>query len=199
MKYYTYIYLRKNGTPYYVGKGSGKRAFVKRKKCYAQPPQNKNNIELIYCVDEQEALKLEIFLIALWGKKRYDLNGILNNDTLGGEGVSGYKPTEEIIKKRAASISKALTGKPQPQWSDQRKLKHSLKLKNNVNVINAAKNRAKKYKKPIIGINILTKEKKYYESAEDAKYEGFLPQHIRECCSGKRKSHKKFKWNFIHV
>jgi hypothetical protein len=197
--YYTYIYLRTNGTPYYVGKGSGKRAFLKRKKCYAQPPKNKKNIEIIPCLNEQQAFDLEKLLISLWGRKRYDQNGVLNNNTLGGEGVSGHRPTKLTIQKRSLQISKSLKGKPQPKWSIERKINHSKILKNNINIINAAKIRAKKHKKPIFGTNIVTKEIKYFHSAEDAKIEGFLSQHIRECCSGKRKSHKNFIWKFVNV
>lgn len=197
MIFYTYIYLRENGTAYYVGKGSGKRAFVKRKKCYAQPPKNKKNIELIFCLNEEEAFNLEKFLIALWGRKKFDKNGILNNYCLGGEGSSGHKPSKAVIKKRALAISKALKGKSQPKWNKERKLNHSIILKNNINVIAAAKKRAKPFKKAIIGFHITSKEKKYYTSAEDAKCDGFLPHHIRECCSGKRKTHHNFVWNFI--
>ena len=198
MVFYTYIYLRSNGLPYYVGKGCGKRAYAKHRGCCAQPPKNKNNIEIIFCVSEFEALELEKLLISLWGRKKYDHNGILNNCTLGGDGVSGYKPSKELIKKRALSISKALTGKPQPKWSDERKQKHSLIFKNNPKILKIRKESAKKLKKPICGIHILTQEKKYYDSAEDAKNDNFLPQHIRECCHGKRKTHKKFKWMFIN-
>ena len=40
--YYTYAYLRKDKTPYYIGKGIGNRAFVKRKGI--NPPRDISRI-----------------------------------------------------------------------------------------------------------------------------------------------------------
>ena len=65
------------------------------------------------CKSDEELRKSEIELIAEHGT--YE-NGY--NCTLGGEGHSGFKQSEETIKKRALSISKALTGR---KLSDQHK------------------------------------------------------------------------------
>ena len=91
-EFYVYAYLRnkdsstgKAGTPYYIGKGTGNRAYVKH---YAPLPKDKSNITFIkQHLTEQQAHDLEIELIAKYGRK--DLGtGILHNRTNGGEGIS---------------------------------------------------------------------------------------------------------------
>jgi hypothetical protein len=104
MKYYTYAYLREDRTPYYIGKGQGNRAYVKRYgKGRARRPKNLNNIILLkQNLTEEEAFKHEIYMIAVFGRK--DLGtGILHNRTNGGDGTSGWVPSEETRKKMSVT------------------------------------------------------------------------------------------------
>jgi hypothetical protein len=111
--YYTYAYLREDGTPYYIGRGKGNRAFDVTHRIKVPPKERvlflKQN--LTYA----EATEHEIYMIAVLGRK--DLGtGILRNLTDGGEGTPGrIKSLEEREKLR-----KANTGKKQ---SEQTKAK----------------------------------------------------------------------------
>ena len=87
MEYYTYAYLREDGTPYYIGKGKGKRIYYTR-RIVKQPKDKSKIIFLKQNLTEQEAFKHEIYMIAVFGRK--DLGtGILHNRTNGGDGASG--------------------------------------------------------------------------------------------------------------
>ena len=102
--YYCYVYKRKDGTPYYIGKGKGNRYKNKRKG--VNPPKDETRI-FFACegVTESEAFEMEVALISLLGRK--DLGtGILRNLTDGGEGTSGFSPNEETrIKLRGRTHS----------------------------------------------------------------------------------------------
>jgi len=80
--FYTYLYLRYDGTPYYVGKGSGNRAFSSQHR--VKPPTNTTRIMIQEFPSEQDAFEAEKFLIAYYG--RIDQGtGCLRNLTDGGE------------------------------------------------------------------------------------------------------------------
>jgi hypothetical protein len=106
--FYVYAYLRKNGTPYYVGKGNGKRAWIHFKN-EIQPPKDKTKIIIMEDnLTEIGAFSLERRYIRWYGRK--DLNsGILRNKTDGGEGVSGRKVI--MTQEWKNNMSKAKRGK----------------------------------------------------------------------------------------
>ena len=102
-RFYVYAFLREDGSPYYIGKDSVNRAWVKRKIS----PDDVSRISILFeNLTETEAFDLECELIQLHGRK--DLGtGILRNRTDGGEGASGYMASKETLDK----ISAAMTGK----------------------------------------------------------------------------------------
>ena len=102
MHYYTYAYLREDKTPYYIGKGKGERIY-KKGSGEVNPPKDKSRvIYLKQNLTEEEAFKHEIYMIDVFGRK--DLGtGILRNKTNGGEGVSGWVPSEETKIKMSES------------------------------------------------------------------------------------------------
>jgi hypothetical protein len=92
--YYTYAYLREDGTPYYIGKGKGYRAYQGNRKS-TNPPKDKSKIIFLkQNLTEEEAFKHEIYMIAIFGRKDNN-SGILRNLTNGGEGTSGANNSGE--------------------------------------------------------------------------------------------------------
>jgi deoxycytidine triphosphate deaminase len=75
--YYTYAYLRENGTPYYIGKGTGRRAFHKNHNVLR--PSKDKILFLKTNLSEEDALKHEKYLISI-------LDNLLNKTIGGGKG-----------------------------------------------------------------------------------------------------------------
>lgn len=97
MTFYTYLWLREDGSPYYVGKGQGDRAFKKRRH-YWHPPTDVARIILQEWPSETLAFVGEKMLIAYYG--RIDNGtGCLRNLTDGGEGPSGLHHTD-VTRRR---------------------------------------------------------------------------------------------------
>ncbi len=100
--FYVYLYLREDGTPYYVGKGKKLRAWAKHN---VNLPKDESRIVFVARnLSEAEAHLLEKRLISSYGRKSNE-TGILRNLTDGGEGISGYKHTTESNEKNRIANS----------------------------------------------------------------------------------------------
>ena len=101
--YYVYAYLRENDdTPYYVGKGKGRRMLEKHA---VSVPKDHTKIILLQenCTNE-EAVEFEKSYIKLYGRK--DLNtGILHNQTDGGDGGDTSKSAAYLAAKELGKFS----------------------------------------------------------------------------------------------
>lgn len=145
-QFYTYLWLREDGTPYYVGKGKDDRAFYKHSHRFNPPPAKR--ITIYPAESESEAFENEIALIWYYGRK--DLGtGCLRNLTDGGENpprqvvgpMLGKKHSEETKRKMSAAregkkapprteeqrkrMSEAGRGRKMPPCSESTKLKIS--------------------------------------------------------------------------
>lgn len=148
-KFYVYLYLNEVGSPYYVGKGHGKRAFSKQ-HAVEVPPKDRI-IFLKKDLTEDWAFFMEMHYIDQWGRLS-DGTGILENKKDGGQGalmppeikakisarMKGVKKTEEHRKaaaqgrigvKAKKKVSQEFREKCRQkclrQWDEHRKLNKS--------------------------------------------------------------------------
>ncbi len=91
--YYTYAYLREDRTPYYIGRGKGRRAFQQSGHYVKVPPKDRV-LFLKIGLSYSESIQHERYMIAVLGRK-INGTGCLRNYTEGGEGVPGYRHSQE--------------------------------------------------------------------------------------------------------
>ena len=101
--YYVYLYLRENRTPYYVGKGIGRRCYNQHIRGGGNFTPPKDRIIIVkQFEDEEESYYFEKLLVSLYGRK-ID-GGILINIKEGGkDGViipTDLKERKQYIQQR---------------------------------------------------------------------------------------------------
>jgi hypothetical protein len=153
--YYTYSYLREDGTPYYIGKGKNKRAYSKSSR-YVQVPKDKDRILFLkQNLTEDEAFKHEKYMIHVLGRK--DLGtGILRNLTEGGEGSSGCIPSEDTrLKMRESQIGKTLSETHRKRIGESRRgICHSEESKRKMSMAHKGKIISEETKKKMSGARL---------------------------------------------
>ena len=127
--YYVYAYLRKDGTPYYIGKGHAQRAWSKQHN--VSVPNNANRIIIIESdLTEVGALAIERRLIRWYGRKNLK-TGILWNRTDGGDGSNAWAFTADI-RKKFSEVKIGNTHSKGYKHSDEHNLKIGLANKNKI-------------------------------------------------------------------
>lgn len=111
-QFYTYLHCKPDGTPFYVGKGTGRRSHsfsshAGRSSYHTRIVEKygKDNIRVFVfpCESEEQAFADEVHQIAQFRREGFHLV----NSTNGGEGASGFKHSEQA----RAKISVAQVGK----------------------------------------------------------------------------------------
>jgi group I intron endonuclease len=207
MEYYTYIHTRKdNNKVFYVGKGKGKRAFTKEyRNKHWHNVVNKAGYTVDICAyweTEKEALEHEKFLIQCFKSLT-----TLVNKTDGGDGISGYRHSEES-KKRMSEIRKGKSaywniGRTPPEATRlkmskaQTGKKHTEATKKKMSVAQSKENNAMWGKKNLgraRAVKCIDTGEVFYSATEAALKTNSSRSAITSVCLGLRKTTNNLRW-----
>jgi hypothetical protein len=190
--------------PFYVGKGTDNRAYVKKNRNkYWHNIVNKYGYEVKLIakdIDEEFALLIEVERIDQLKR----LNIKICNMTSGGEGISGYKFTDE----QKIKLSNSHKGyKPSEETirklsAFQKGRKKSQDWKDKISVSNKGKKRTKEQNEAMSKVKskavYCITEDKYFDGAKQASiYYGLSDGAVSMVCCGKRNSVKKMKFCYV--
>lgn len=145
--YYVYAYLRKSdNSPYYIGKGKGRRMFEKHS---VSVPVDRSKIVILESnLTDIGACAIERRMIRWYGRKDNG-TGILRNKTDGGDGTEGYIMPEHIKKEKSLKMrgeNNPMFGKS-PNWGRKQTKEHNAKI----SAALKGKPKSKEYKKSMLG------------------------------------------------
>lgn len=129
MHFYVYAYLRKSdNTPYYIGKGQGRRMYEAHT---VSVPKDKSKIVFLETnLSNIGALAIERRMIKWYGRKDNG-TGILRNRTDGGEGTAGiisHRKNGTIPQSVKNKISKSTIGIAKSEETKQKMKKPKLNI-----------------------------------------------------------------------
>lgn len=205
IQFYIYRWIRLDtNTPFYVGKGKGRRAFdVKNgRNQYFKNIVNSVSTEVEIVLDnltEAQAFEKEIEFIKLYKNLGY----CEANLSLGGEGTSGNRQSIETIQKRISKSKGKTKGNKYPQISgDKNPAKRpevrEFLSKRQIGVLNHQFGKTSKLRKVVKAINLNTQEEHLFESnLIAAKALKVSPAGITAVSNGRYKQLKG--WIFFYI
>ncbi len=224
MRFYVYHYCDpKSGTPFWVGKGQGKRAYVhltacnrpkhccydtffykKLRKMFSNGVEP--NIEIIQRFSKEEkALKFETSEIKRIGRRNLGL-GPLTNLTDGGEGSSGYVTSDKTKQKlREALLGRVISKETRQKIGDfHRGKKYSKETCQKMGEARRGSRHTKESRrkisealcKPVSCFDPLGNFIEYFDAVKDVVRSGFTPCGVSSCLTGRYKTHKGLTWRY---
>lgn len=200
--FYTYAHYRPNGEVFYVGKGTGRRALDKRRNKYWHNVVAKDGEYKVEILSrwhtENEAFDHERLLIQCFR----DMGCKLTNLTDGGEGMFGFKLSEETKQKMSnahankpksdahrQSFSRSMRSRPKEYWD---KLKVTLNSDSVKAKWTQARSGAKnaQFLGTIYAVNTSTGESVACVGTKNLREHGFTPSCVYQCLQGLRRTHK---------